>query len=341
MLPSYAVIPHTIFEDSRLSKTSLRVYLALARHARKESPEVWPSIRLLSEVLTITKPRVREGIKNLIECGHVSDTGKRTARGVHVYKMSWTAPETDKPTSTFEIRNSTTPPADPIPYRGTEPVSGGGIELVPPIRTEERTDQRPTTTARLKPKRDEPEQIVDRSSSFSLSNFRIPPSLDYLNVPYDRVLKGLKDDQEKQLVIDEWAGAIINNGSNIRNPIAYLHSLTALQKKDQLVPSHSQLIQNQRQQKELDQQAQAEEERLIAKSEKAASEKIAAFKTAVATIPQEILEKLQKDFLQELLNKDDFHSDRIRKGGLTKSFTFRQLFRGRLEKHLSENTGTC
>lgn len=69
--PSISIVPHTAWTDDELSRTDLRVLLAISAHCRKTDREAWPSQSTIADLLSITRESVSRSVGNLERRGHL------------------------------------------------------------------------------------------------------------------------------------------------------------------------------------------------------------------------------------------------------------------------------
>ena len=69
--PSISIVPHTAWTDDELSRTDLRVLLAISAHCRKTDREAWPSQSTIADLLSITRESVSRSVSNLEKRGHL------------------------------------------------------------------------------------------------------------------------------------------------------------------------------------------------------------------------------------------------------------------------------
>lgn len=69
--PSISIVPHTVWTDDELSRTDLRVLLAISAHCRKTDREAWPSQSTIANLLSISRESVSRSVGNLERRGHL------------------------------------------------------------------------------------------------------------------------------------------------------------------------------------------------------------------------------------------------------------------------------
>ena len=68
---TFVLLPYSVLDDLRLSKSDIQVYIALARYADNETRLCYPSMATIAKVSRLRRPTICKSLINLESYGYI------------------------------------------------------------------------------------------------------------------------------------------------------------------------------------------------------------------------------------------------------------------------------